>query len=144
MWKGKERKCPTGVSAGGAGAAPGCAPGPPALCVPVPCPSSAKKLQSSLLQRSQDTVQWAEEDSDTEGCKQKSDAVSTTNPAAKGNIKLFKKQHLESIFSPDGLWITKANKKMAGGQEQGDVQSKDRGFGKLGGGFLGSLPHLFL
>lgn len=103
-----------------------------------------KELQSSLLQGSQGTVQWAEEDSDTEGCKQKRDAVSTTSPAAKGNNKLFKKQQLESIFSPDGLWITKANKKMAGGQEQGNVHSKDRAFGELGGSFLGSMPHLFL
>lgn len=41
-----------------------------------------EELQASL-QESQGTVQWAEEDCYTEGCKQKSAAVSTTNPTAK-------------------------------------------------------------
>lgn len=43
-----------------------------------------------------------------------------------------------------GFGLPKQTKKTAGGQEQGDVQSKDRAFGELGGSFLGSVPNLFL
>lgn len=55
-----------------------------------------KELQASPLQESQGTVQWAKEDCNAEGCKEKSAAVSTPNPIAKENINVKKKK---SIFS---------------------------------------------
>lgn len=67
-----------------------------------------KELQASPLQESQGTVQWAKEDCNAEGCKEKSAAVSTPNPMAKENINVKKKKkHIQHSLC--GLWTPRAN-----------------------------------
>lgn len=62
----------------------------------------------------------------------------------KETINCSKSNNWKAPSAQMGFGLPKQTKQMAGGQEQGNVHSKDRAFGELGGSFLGSMPHLFL